>query len=223
MPTKRPAIVVIIALMQLGFGGMALFNSVISLTGLQNWLASFAKVGGSIGESLSPQEIESRLTAAIPYYGLIQLGSDLLGVVLALLMLGSAVGLLRLRPWGRQLTLIYVLGSIAYNIAYYIFAFGMQLPATFTVLDSMPKPAGQEGEMWPTILLAAKISTFVGLGLGSLSILYPLAILIVMFRPAVRAVFRGEEYKPLEPEDYRDPSPPLLEKEPIDHSQSGAE
>jgi hypothetical protein len=223
MPTKRPAIVVIIALMQLGFGGMALFNSVISLTGLQNWLASFAKVGGSIGESLSPQEIESRLTAAIPYYGLIQIGSDLLGAVLALLMLGSAVGLLRLRPWGRQLTLIYVLGSIAYNIAYYAYAFGILLPATLTALDSVPKPSGQEGEIWSTIVLAAKISTFVSMGLGSLSILYPLAILFFMFRPAIRAAFRGEEYRPPEPEDYRDPAAPVLEKEPVDRSQSSAE
>jgi hypothetical protein len=209
MPTKRPAMVVIIALMQLGFGGMALLDRAATLLGLPNLIVGSFNLGGSSGQGMSPLDMEAHYARTIPNYSLLQLALNLIGFLLGVLMVGSAVGLLRMRPWGRSCTILYALGSMLYNLGAALFTFVAVVPATLSFIDQMEKPSGPDAD---AIVAVTKV-LFVGMHvLESLSIIYPTAVLMVMFRPSVRAAFRGEEYRPPEPDDYRDPTPAPVEQ-----------
>jgi hypothetical protein len=217
MPQKRPLAVVVIAVLQLVFGIPALGDYALSLAGLEKVVGSLGQVNTQGHQPLTLLDVEKHLEESVPSYGPAQRALAGVEVVVTLLMIGSGIGLLLFRPWGRLLALVYAVLSILVTLSYLGWYLAVVAPAVVAFGREIAATGGQEAEAMgagiPIIYIGAPI-------LMSLSAAYPLVVLVVLSRRPVRAAFGGETV-PEEPEDYRDPAPPGGLTGPDDRLRTG--
>lgn len=217
MPAKRPVAVVVVAVLQLVFGGLALIDSASSLAGLDKALGSAGRVGPSGPQALSLADVENQLEQRVPGYGLSKRLNAGLEGVLALLMIVSGVGLLLLRPWGRLLALVYAVLSILNTVVYLPWYLAVVAPQVVAFARELSATGGEQAQAMGLAL------PFIYIGLpvaASLSVLYPILVLVILSRRRVRAAFAGEAV-PAEAEDYRDAAPPGPPPGPDDRFRAG--
>ena len=107
-------------------------------------------------------------------------GSMPLGILMALVLLLSGIGLLRLKPWGRSLALFYGVAEIGLGVIGLIFHFGMIVPGLLAQLPMANAPEVAMGIM----------GGVVGGTLGGLvNIAYSVLLVVFMKRPNVVAAF----------------------------------
>jgi hypothetical protein len=102
--------------------------------------------------------------------------SSVFGLFLALALLISGIGLLRLRSWGRTLALTYCLAEIAHVVA----------GAAFTWKES--PFLGQFQEIPSQVLLPVVLASQLVIGLA-----YPLVMFFVLRLPSIKDAFRAQE------------------------------
>src|SRR5579884_853918 len=188
MPQKRPVAVVVVAVFQLLFGVLALLDSASTLAGLDRTVAAAGQVSTSKKESVSVADVEKRLEQNVPGYGVIKQASVGLEGVLAVMMIASAIGLLRLRPWGRVLALVYAVLSIVSRLGYLAWFLATVPPVVSAFGKELAAAGGDLAELTGTWFPIAYVGLQVVM---SLSVLYPIIVLIVLSRRRVRAVFTG--------------------------------
>src|SRR4051794_11643492 len=116
-PRNRPTSVLVLAILQIIFGSLGLLGS---LCGVGMQLAG----GGSMFGGQAPQgmpDIQALLRERVPHYEIVLLGGLILGLISGTVMIVSGVGLIRMRPWARVLTIgyaIYYIASTILNVAY---------------------------------------------------------------------------------------------------------
>jgi hypothetical protein len=196
MPQKKPTSVVVIAILQLVFGILGLLGVALNLSGAGKQLNAMNQQN----QPIKPEQLEEKVAAKIPHYQLIQNVSMGISGVLCLLMILSGIGLLGLHSWARLLAIFYGILSILITLGSALYSFAVVGPAYAEIGDEVTRQGGPEAQMLGTIL---KFTGYIAAGCGLVTIIYPLIVLLIMFRPAVRAAFRGESL-PTEPEDYRD-------------------
>jgi hypothetical protein len=217
VPAKRPVAVVVVAVLQLVFGCLALGNDALSLAGLDKAVASAGQVNASGQQPLGLLDVENRLEERVPSYvpgKQVVAGS---GIALALLMIGSGVGLLLLRPWGRPLALGYAILSILATGGYLVWFVSAVAPAVTALGREVAAAGGDQANAMGVVIPVLYIGIPI---LASLSVVYPIVVLIVLCRQRVRAAFGGV-VEPAAPEDYRDPVPPAPDQGRDDHFQAG--
>jgi hypothetical protein len=203
MPQKKPTSVVVIAVMQIVFGAIGACGSLTTLSGLQQSLQSLNQQpqANAPGQpKISAQDVQKKFEEKIPNFDLIQKAEAGVGLAVCLVMIASGIGLLKLQPWGRMLAILYAFLSIAMRIYGLVFAFMFVMPAFSDLTNDISAQFGKDAAMFAQIMQWSFMTVLI---LGSLTVIYPVIVLIIMLRPAVRAAFRGETL-PTEPEDYRD-------------------
>jgi hypothetical protein len=202
---KTPTAVVVIAVFHFIIGGIGLLSGLCTGTAL---LAA----GGDIGRlfAFNPQmqeqiETQQRVVGErAPFYVGWQLEGAVVGLVLSVLLIAAGIGLLRLRPWGRTLSVVYAPLSILQTLFAVTYTYVYYLPAYNEAVRQTHYPTPQEAE----IARMTAQSMGVSMGFGFLiALAYPVIVLIIMLLPSVVAVFGGASARP-EPEDYRDPLGP---------------
>jgi hypothetical protein len=150
----------------------------------------FTGFGGT--QTPQQQQLQDEMQKAMesgPAFKVVQCGQIVLDLVISFTMIISGVGLLKLRPWGRNLSVIYALLSIALKIFGIVYALAFTMPA-FNEFLRLHQPSNQEEQM--VLGLMKTFSIFPPL-IGLLFMIYPILVLVIMFRPAIAAAFRGEE------------------------------
>jgi hypothetical protein len=115
-----------------------------------------------------------------PAYSLYTNISMVTGTVFTLVLGSAGIGLLMLRPWGRQLTIIYAvfaLVSVAVNVV---------MNYHFLLVPLLEKQAGLPPGQEKTAALGAIVGMVGGTCIGPI---YPVVLLIFMFRNNVKAAF----------------------------------
>jgi hypothetical protein len=186
---NRPAIVVVMAIMQIVFGSLGLLRGLCGV-GLQ--LAGGAKAFAVPAGPQQPQvpDVDALLRAKIPHYELMQYGQLALGVLSGTVMILSGVGLLRLRPWGRRLTIGYACYNIAMTILGVVFFYAVSkqvMEEIFANMQADPKLPPQAKTALGITEAFATLTPLLQIGL----LVYPIALLVVMFLTDVRKAFRG--------------------------------
>jgi hypothetical protein len=188
MPKTAPASLTVIAILHFVFGGIGV---------LQDTCAGAMMVAG-INQMLVPGSSSPRGTPQfafihdmqlamerIPAYQLAQcvnLGGDLL---ISMIMIVSGIGLLRLRIWGRFLSILYAILSIAIKVFAVIYTVAFTLPAFNEFLDAHRQSA-PEVQMMITMMTIITVVTPV---VTVVYMIYPLVVLIIMLLPSTRAAF----------------------------------
>lgn len=110
--------------------------------------------------------------------------SMVVGAVFTLVLLLAGIGLLMLRPWGRWLSIAYAVFAIISLIVNSLINYYFLLAPMIDKLAALPP--GQEK--------AAATGGIVGMVAGiCLGPIYPVILLVFMFRPNVMAAFRAQD------------------------------
>jgi hypothetical protein len=217
MPHKRPLAVVVIAVLQLVFGVPALGDYALSLAGLDKAVASLGPVNPPGRQRLTLLDVEKHLEDHVPSYAAAQRALNGGEIVVTLLMIGSGIGLLMFRPWGRSVAIGYAILSILATVSYLAWYLVAVSPAVLAFGREIAATGGPDAEATgagiPLLYIGGPV-------VMSLTVVYPLIVLLVLLRPSVRAAFRGETL-PEEPEDYRDADPPGDLAGPNDRYRAG--
>ena len=186
-----PVVVTVIAVLHFVFGGLGLVGDLCAggmlLAGGGNMFAGFG--GGQTPQQQQFQDEMQKATESGPAYKVVQYGQIVLDLVVSLTMIISGIGLLQLRPWGRHLSIVYALLSIALKLFGVVYTLAFTLPAINEFLRSH-QPSGPEEQMFLSFM---RIFSLFPPILGLVFMIYPIAVLVIMFRPSIAAAFRGEE------------------------------
>jgi len=187
----RPLSITAIAIFQFVFGGLALLCGIGQGIGLlvgggQKW---FVSSGGPGANQDKIDKLADGLEKAIesgPAYQAVQVGSVLINLALSVAMIISGIGLLQLRPWGRLLSIVYALVDIALTVFGLVYAVAFTIPAFRDFENTHPVETPEEqisvGFMGMVVYLPPIIQL--------IFMIYPIVILILLFRPGVTAAFR---------------------------------
>jgi hypothetical protein len=182
--------VLVVAVLQICFGSLALLGNLCN-GGLQLAGGNKAFVPAGSPQAAQQPDVEGMMRARMPHYELMIYGGEALGLIAGTVMVVSGVGLIKMRRWARWLTIGYACYNVASTIIGFIFALTFSLPLTREILaqaradPKLPPQGAFILNMTETITTAALYATLLFLA-------YPIALLIVMFRPHVRAAFRAE-------------------------------
>jgi hypothetical protein len=138
----------------------------------------------------------------IPYYAAHQIASLVGGAILCVLLIVGGIGLLRVAPWGRTVSLIYAPLSILTQVISVIYLFAVFIPAVTAFYNEevarINNPAFSAGiSLARAIIYVVPVAAIVGL-------VYPTLVLIWMLRAPVVEAFRTGGVEDSEPKDYHD-------------------
>ncbi len=199
---RRPASITVLGVLHLIGGGLGLL---LLLCGAVALLAGVTTMGSPFGGAASGQQgPEVEVTKAmqnIPGYQAVTVAQTVVDLALDVMLLTAGIGLLKLRPWARSLSLVYAVLSILLHIFTLIWSLGFVMPAMEeAILKAMAlAPRGAP----PGAAAAMRVILIVGLVIGQIFAIYPIVVLFILLSPSVRAAFRGESAAPLpdEPSD----------------------
>jgi hypothetical protein len=164
-PPKRTPGLTVLAVFLLVLGGLGLLSGPYTLVSR-----------GLARDALSRQLQEIMWSGALGVWMYISL---FLGLVTALAMIAAGVGILKMKPWGRTISLAYGLGSIGLGVVGQIMAIALFYPALL-----------EWGEREGGLAQIMAMSGIVGGVVGSLfGLVLPVITLVVMTRPKVKAAF----------------------------------
>jgi hypothetical protein len=189
MRKSVPARVTVIAILHFVFGGLGVLQGICAGAMMAVGMHPIFISGGPRGtrEREFFQEMQSAIESA-PAYHLAQytnLAGDLL---ISVLMVVSGVGLLRMRPWGRFLSILYAILSIGIKVFALIYALGFSLPAINKFMEMHPQSAQEVQLIFILLKMIAVITPVILL----VYMIYPITVLIIMLLPSTRAAFQGE-------------------------------
>jgi hypothetical protein len=206
MQPRRPTGVLVIAIFHFIVGGIGLISDAFNTFNVAGGSKMFAGLGGP-EQARMTEELEKDLNTKVPGFKAYEIGNAALGWLFDVALITAGVGLLRMRSWARTLSLVYAVISLLHKILIAVYTFLYLMPVTEEAMRAaMPQQQGPARQAIEAALLIAKVSLMIA---PFASMIYPLAVLIVLGRPSVGAAFRGERVGvenegPGEPEDYDD-------------------
>ncbi|MEN3001358.1 MAG: hypothetical protein ABDI19_05890 [Armatimonadota bacterium] len=134
---------------------------------------------GTIAE-IAPQEAQTPEMKLLkdPTYMRVAVLQSLVGAVLAVVLLVSAILLLRMLPLGYNLMIIYSVISILWTIVSLVLTFAVLIPIQQRILGNDPEASAA--------IVSGFLCGFVG---AAINLIYPIAVLIVLTRPAIKERF----------------------------------
>jgi hypothetical protein len=195
--SNRPVAVLVMAILNLVFGGLALCCcgcGALGLLAMPSFADKFPK---------EPPNIAFDLLLEAPGFRTLNIGSLLVGCVLAFVLIVASLGLLGMKPWARILCIVWAGVQIVVQAAeflvsvFYVNPMIKEWQADWYARHNIAPPS--------TSSLAESAMTalpnFVVLG-------HAVALIIVIFLPSVTAAFSGStSAHPPEAEDYYDVRP----------------
>jgi len=159
-------------------------------------LAYFAVIFGSLGLLGAPMTLAgrfiardpvSRRTQEIMWEGALGVWTSVslfIGLILSIVLLSAGIGIFKMRPWARRLSLIYGVIGVVTGILHSIVHFALYVPAMARLADEFPRnPMARAGAIGGAI--GGVIGALFGLAL-------PVTMLIVMTRPLIQAKFQAQ-------------------------------
>jgi hypothetical protein len=215
---KRPTGVTVIAILHLVFGGLGLLG-MLCLGGLALFFVAIVSNAPPNDPAMRDlKEIgaiyQRNVPGLVPYL----LVTLVTGLIFDTLLVVAGLGLLKLRNWARSASIFYAIVSLFLAIASAGYSFAVFNPGIDKAQAELEKfmlkktqgpgkrpgmPMGGPGAS-SSNPMANAVGTIFGTAIG---LAYPIAILLVLFQPAVREAFRASaqrvpEESPKREDDY---------------------
>jgi hypothetical protein len=218
MPASRPTSVTVMAIFHIIIGGLGLAGDLCTLvlmgSGGQSFLMS---LGGPEQQKLQEKLLGQLET--LPYYQVYKIGNAVTSIVFSIALLAAGIALLRMKSWGRTLSLVYAVFSILTKVllAYYTAVYfapayveGMRtmMQEQEKKLEEQQKPGQKIDPQVQQKAAAVRDMTLYVMQIGMnimpyVQMIYPLVTLLVLGRPSVgRALRPSDGSAPVE--DYYD-------------------
>jgi hypothetical protein len=187
---ERPLSIMPIAVLHFVFGGLGILCGICSgiqlAGGGQNWMTPTPN-GPQAAEMKQMQDEMQKAMESGAGSKAVQIGTVILDLAISIIMIVSGIGLLQLRPWGRSLSILYAILSIALKIFEAVYAFAVTGPIINEFINTHTASGPEQEFMFTVMRMVAIIPPLIQL----VCMLYPIIVLIIMFRPAVTAAFRN--------------------------------
>jgi hypothetical protein len=157
-----------------------ILNLVFGVSGFFALLATTALFTTKVGAA---NPVVPFMQSSPVYAGWLKI-SLILGLFASLALIAAGIGLLRVKPWARVLSLAYAVYAILSGITGIAITLGFLLPPMF---QNAAHAEGPEGAQKIGAAIGAAIGGSVG---GCVGTFYPIALLIILTRPSVMAAFR---------------------------------
>jgi hypothetical protein len=223
----RTTPILVIAILHLTGGTVGLLSSICtcgsllivdSFSSLMPAPPTFPTRPGQPSPLLTPpnaNEVMKYLNDNVPGFRAFTIGGLAISFLLDILLLSAGIGLLKMQPWARWLSLVYAAISILFRVGSFIYQLGWVLPATQALYAKFMAATGLSSLMI--------ISSGAGAVGTLLVVIYPIAVIIVMLLPSTAAAFRGElpvrnddrnenEEEEYDEDRWREPPPPRSDK-----------
>ena len=198
----RPTAVLVIAIFHFIIGGLGVISS-LCFGILMLILAALFNVAISEMQKKDPQEAKlledfigsfANIPGLIPYL----IGSTVISLILAVVLIVAGFGLLKMRGWARTASILYAVVALLMTVGGGLYSIAVINPAVEKANQELlqkieahakakgrPVPAQQQNPFANNPFINAGSGIF-GMAMGSA---YPIAVLIVMFLPKVTAAF----------------------------------
>lgn len=193
MKPKRPTVVVVFAILQLSLGGIGFlcFGCMggLQLAGVEKFAEQMPQPGGRPNPGV---EIEKFFRQKIPYYEATKILQPILGLVAALAMIVSGLGLLQMKRWGRWLAIGDACFIIALTLAIVLFGLLVRAP----LMKEFAAEKSKDPNLQPQEKMALSIiesSATVGSLFNVVFLIYPVIVLVFMLLPSVSKAFRTRQ------------------------------
>jgi len=116
-----------------------------------------------------------------PYYALWSKCAVPLGFLSIVLLLVAGIGLLRMEPWARKLSIVYGVYAILATVASTV------VNIVFVVQPLLSRASVTRGAYALPVALGGEIGTILA---GLIALVYPVLLIVTMTRPHIAAAFR---------------------------------
>lgn len=171
MPPQRPAAATVFAILNIVFGVVGLCT--IPLSAMMFFFP--------FDKAMTENNPALRLMEENTFYRLFMQGALGLGFIVAIVLIIAGVGLYQLKPYGRTLSIGYAIYGIVMNLVSIAVNCFLVFPALIEQANTIgpgPEQAGAYGGLAGGILG------------GCVGFIYPVILLIFMFRPNMIAAFK---------------------------------
>jgi hypothetical protein len=207
---NRPTAVLVIAILQFVFGGLGLLGDLCG--GLSQAGSGMFPAGRGTQAQMEKdmtRNLEAAMEKRLPNHKAFTMGLLVLDLALCGLMIGGGVGLIKMQPWGRTLTIIYALFSLVMKIVNVAMAALVTAPATKEAMAGMTAGMGREAALVGQIM---EITMGIAIWMPVCLCIYPIVVLVIMLQPHVVAAFAEAKTGPslgaATPPDYQQPFSP---------------
>lgn len=198
MPPQRPGLVTFVAIVNIiigAFGVMGVVGSVFSLLLLAG---NSTKLSG--GQPNPGLEMHNYLVNEVPGYNTWVAVNTVILVGATAAALSSGIGLLKLAPWSRNVTIGYAVYLILHQIVALVFNLVWIMPAVGRWQEEFIR---QNPRLPPMISKIMSLSLYLGMVFGLAYVVWGLVMLGIMYSANVKRVFEGRVLSPEEEYDRR--------------------
>lgn len=196
MRPTPPTSVTVLGILQIVFGCLGLVCGVCAGVASRGGQPAFMQPqDGGAGQNADAQkqqqwleDMQKAIEEHSPANAMVGRVSLALDFLVSALMIASGIGMLRLASWGRLLGIVYALLSMAMKVFGAAYGLIYVVPAGREFLERQPPP-GANSQLVAT---SARIGLYAPTAMLVL-IIYPVIVLIIMFRPRVVAAFQAME------------------------------
>jgi hypothetical protein len=206
--SNRPTSVLVLAIFDIIFGSLGLICMVCAGIGLATGSA-LSGLGPPGGQNQPDMNAQRKFMADhIPGYAAYEIGILVLGLLMASVLLAAGIGLLKMQNWARWTALGYACVRFLVALFEVVFTILVVNPVSVEYLEEQQKRGLTPFSL--TVGMANAISGFTFL----LYIALPLANLIILFLPGVRAAFHYAARPEREHDDRFDSNAPYDDDRP---------
>jgi hypothetical protein len=188
MERSRPAAVQVIGILHLIIGGLGVLCLLGSLATAGGGMMAFQKAE----QKKQMEEFQRALETKAPAYGAYKAVCEIIiPMLLTAALIVGGIGLLQMKPWSRPLSIGYALTSMFHKLAVGVYSILFLLPIMSDLAKTMiPDDPNMNPQARAQAVSIMETSMSVGmLASPCVSMIYPVAVLIVMGLPSVRQAF----------------------------------
>lgn len=193
-PEKRPTAVLVLAIFNFILGGAGILSNLCGGVMLL-LLGKLASIVPTPPGQPNPMDEITGLYNSIPGFYAFTIADAVLSIGLGILLIVAGVGLLKVKPQGRTLSLVYAVAKIVVVVAGAVYAIGYVQPASeawtkeFMAKMTKQQPPGTPVPSIPTLGPGGSIAA--GVMSSLMYLVYPIVLLVLLNTPTIKAAFYG--------------------------------
>jgi hypothetical protein len=214
-PKKKPPVITVFGILNIIFGGLGLLGAICG--GLATFAFAQVNMPGPGNMPNPVKDMFEYMDKHAPLYTTYMIFEIVIGLIMAVILIVAGIGLLKVRPWARWLSIAYAgvrLVLILVGLALTILVFNPVLADWQAEYNKRTVAAGTQP---PPSFGSGATNNVTAVLFSILGAAFSIALLVVMFLPNVRATFARAAL----PEDERnlydaedDERPDMLDRRP---------
>lgn len=196
MPLERPGSVTAAGVLCIIYGSLFTLCGLCGVAGLaMQGEGANPFAGGDPAQAELQKQLQANIEADVPAYRAFNISTTILSLGEAVCLLIGGIGLLRLQPWARTLTLVVSWVVIATTVVQAVYQLAFVIPAMNRVFQALavglPGAAAVPANAARALRTIMMITAFVMIVIYAIVLIYFVVIIILLSRSRARLAFEA--------------------------------